>query len=135
MNDKDKPEIMPKSDSGEDERQRWAAAPCAQGWEAAGQLHQARDARIPWLLWQPVISARGQGVRVPTGIPGEQWDATRGCPVGTGQEAPAAGSGVMERAVEVTRGAGGCDPRVEEGSSVLWRGNFGGEVVVKDLLW
>ena len=54
--------------------------------------------------------------------------------MGTGQEAPAAVSGVIERTVEVSRGAGGCDPGIEEGTQVLWRGNFGGEKVVKDLL-
>lgn len=37
--DKDEPKIMWNSDWGEDERQGWAAAPYAQGWEAAGQLH------------------------------------------------------------------------------------------------
>lgn len=69
------------------------------------------------------------------GIPGEQQDAVRGCPAGMGQEVPAAGSGVMERAAEVTGGTGGCDPGIEEGTWVLWRGNFGGEKVVKDVLW
>jgi len=54
--------------------------------------------------------------------------------MGMGLEAPAVGSGVMERAVEVTRGAGGCDPCVEERTWVLWRGNFGTQTVVKDLL-
>lgn len=69
---------------------------------------------------------------------GHPWRAVgchEGLPKGTGQEAPAVGSGVMERAVEVTRGAGGCGSWVERGTWVFWRGNFGAEVVVKDLLW
>lgn len=36
----------------------------------------------------------------------------------------------MDSAVEVTRGAGGCDPQVEDGTWVLWRGSFGVEKVV-----
>lgn len=46
----------------------------------------------------------------------------------------AAGCCVMEKVMEVTRGAGGCDPGVEESTRVLWRGNFGVEKVAKDLL-
>lgn len=46
----------------------------------------------------------------------------------------AAGCCVMERVMEITRGAGGCGLGVEERTRVLWRGKFGGEKVAKDLL-
>lgn len=81
-------------------------------------------------LWFLLV---GKGPVLPRASPGEQQDAVRGCPVGMGQEVLP--WGVMERAVEVTRGADDGDPWVGEGTWVLWRGNFGGETVVKDLLW
>lgn len=74
---------MPNSDLGEDERQDRAAAPCAQGWEVVGQLRRGRDARIPQLLWQAVISARGQGVCT-RGHPWRAAGCREGLPRGNG---------------------------------------------------